>query len=139
LRTEAEFHDIDGAEEDDGGQETVNELVEDGISEVVIEAGNKECECEETERQEEGVSNGSSVREGGVEHDTRCINHRQLIDQLHGVFEGGVKGEAAAADDEVANEGDEEDEGVAVAYAVGYAFEGQVHEHEVGKGVDDLC
>ena len=78
------------------------------------------------------------VLEGGPEHEARRVDHGQLVDELHGVLERGVEGEAAAAHDQVADEGEEEDAVVALGIAVVDAFAGEVDEEGVGEGVDDF-
>jgi hypothetical protein len=35
------------------------------------------------------------VRETGPEHEAGGVDHGELVDELHGVFEGGVEEEAA--------------------------------------------
>ena len=88
------------------------------------------------QQQRDGVY--ALVFEGGPEHEAGCVDHAQFVDELHGVFEGGVEGEAAGANDEVADEGEEEDAGVGLGVAVVHAFEGEVEEEEVGEAVDDF-
>jgi len=78
------------------------------------------------------------VRETGPEHEAGGVDHGELVDELHGVLEGAVEGEAAGADDQVADEGEQEDAVMVLLQAVGDAAVGEVDEEQVGEGVDDL-
>jgi hypothetical protein len=86
LGAQAKLHDVDGADEDDGGEDGVHDLVEDGVAEVVVVAGDEEGEGEQGGGEEEGVGQGAAAGEGGVEHDAGGVYHGELVDELHGVW-----------------------------------------------------
>ena len=94
------------------------------------------------------------MRKGCVEHEAGCVDHREFVDELHGVcivsvelrrrqsrtltFQGCVEKETASSDDQVPDESNEEDVVMSILYAVVDATEGQPDEEKVGQGVDDL-
>ena len=104
----------------------------------MIIPGNKQRQRRHKHAQQQRNRRRALVLEGGPEHEARRVDHGQLVDELHGVFERGVEGEAAAAHDQVADEGEEEDAVVALGIAVVDAFAGEVDEEGVGEGVDDF-
>lgn len=78
------------------------------------------------------------VGEGRVAHQARRIDHGQLVDELHGVFQRRMEAEAARADEQVAEKGNDEDGIVRVGQAGSYPPVGAVHEEKVRECVDDL-
>ena len=61
---------------------------------MVIER-DKDGEREEEEGQVEREEAGARVGEGGVAHEAGRVNHREFVDELHGIFERCVEEEAA--------------------------------------------
>ena len=96
----------------------------------------------------------TGVGEGGVSHEACGVYHVQLIDQLPRIcvcqrqesgslgrghtFEGRVEHEAAKADQKIAKVRNLEDGVMAMFSAAFDALVGEIDEHEVGQGVDDL-
>ena len=112
--------------------------MEGRILKIVVIKSDENGEREEEEGQVEREEAGARVGEGGVAHEAGGVYHRQLVDELHGVFERRVEEEAAGADEQVADEADEED-GVVAMFAAGLdAPVGEVDEEEVREGVDYL-
>jgi hypothetical protein len=128
--------------------------VEDGVSEVVVVACDEDRQRHQEQSQEYAECTCLLVRKGGVEHEAGRVDHRELVDELHGVciglvefkydhsrvltFQGGVEKEAASSDNQVTDEGDEEDVVVFILDAVVDTAEGQPDKQKVGQGVDNL-
>ena len=93
-------------------------------------------QAEQEHCQTEGEQARARVRECRVAHQTGGVNHGELVDELHRVFEGGVEEEAAGADEQVADVADEEDGVVAVFSAGGDAPVGEVDEEEVRECIN---
>lgn len=106
--------------------------------EVVVVGRDEDCKPSEADSEDGREGLGALVRETGPEHEAGGVDHGELIDELHGVFEGAVKEEAPRPDDQVADEGEQEDAIVILLQAIGDAAVGEVDEEQVGEGVDDL-
>ena len=132
------LHDPHAADQHDGRQDRVRVLVEDRVLQVVVDGRDGARERDQRRAQAQRVRARAPAREAGVEHDAGGVDHRQLVDELHRVLERAVEEEAAHADRQVAEEGDEEDGVVAVPEAGVQAAGGEVEEGEVREGVDDL-
>ena len=85
-RAQRHLHGVHAAQDDDNSQDSVRVLVENGVLEVVVVQGNEDSQAREGDGQEETDAGWSRVGERGVAHQTGCVDHRQLIDQLHGVY-----------------------------------------------------
>lgn len=138
IGSQVQLHDVHTPQQHKRGQDGVGVLVESRVLEVVVVGGDEDGQGDGEEAEQERDRVGAGVREGGPEHEAGGVDHRELVDQLHRVFERGVESEGAGADEQVAGEGDEEDAVVVVLEAGVHAFEGEVDEEEVGEGVDDL-
>lgn len=108
------------------------------VLEVVVVGGDEDREASEGDSEGGSERLGALVLESGPEHEAGGVDHRELVDKLHGVLEGGVEEEAAGADDQVADEGEQEDALVVLLEAVGDAAVGEIDEEQVGEGVDDF-
>ena len=112
--------------------------MEGRILKIVVIERDENGEREEEEGQVKREEAGARVREGGIAHEAGGVYHRQLVEELHWIFERRVEEEAAGADEQVADEADEED-GVVAVFAAGLdAPVGEVDEEEVREGVDYL-
>lgn len=138
TRPQVQFHHIHATRKDNGRKYRIGILVESGILQVVVIKRDEDGEREKEERQVERKEAGARVREGGVAHEAGGVYHRQLVDELHGIFERRVEEEAARPDEQVANKADEEDGVVAMFAAGSDAQVGEVDEEEVREGVDYL-
>lgn len=138
VRPQVQLHDVHTPQQHKRGQDGVGVLVEGRVLQVVVVGRDEDGQGDGEEAEQERDRVGAGVREGGPEHEAGGIDHRELVDELHRVLEGGVEGEGAGADEQVAHEGDEEDAVVVVLVAGVHAFEGEVDEEEVGEGVDDF-
>lgn len=66
-----------------------------------------------------------------------CIrNHTGRVESL--AFKGGVKQEAAGADYQVSQEGNQEDLIMSIAATADNTPDTQPHKHEIRQGIDDL-
>lgn len=135
---DANFHDVHRPQQHDGGQDRVSILVESRVLEVVVVSRDEDGKPSEGDPEDGREGLGALVGETGPEHEAGGVDHGELVDELHGVFEGAVEEEAAGADDQVADEGEQEDAVVVLLQAVGDAAVGEVDEEQVGEGVDDL-
>ena len=108
------------------------------ILQVVVIRGDEDGEGHEEQRHAESVESRTLVCEAAVAGDASRVDHGQLVDELHGVFEGCVKEQGAGADGGIAGEGDDEDTVVLVVDAGLDALDGEEDEEEVGEGVDDF-
>ena len=81
----------------------------------------------------------AGVGEGRVSHEAGGVDHGELVDELHWVFERGMEEEASCAHEQVANERNNEDCFMVLLQAGSNSAESEVDEKEVGKGIDDLC
>lgn len=80
------FHSPHAPKEDDGCQQGKRVLMKQWILDIVIVARDEDGdECGEQACQH-GIQHRPSVRKDGVEHDTRGVNHGQLIEKLHFIF-----------------------------------------------------
>jgi hypothetical protein len=137
-RTDADFHDIHRAQQHDRGQDRVRVLVERRVLQVVVVSRDEDRQTRESETQQSPERLLALVLERGPEHQTGGVDHGELVDELHRIFQGRVESEAAGADDEVAHEGEQEDALMVLLQAVADAAVGEVDEQEVGEGVYDL-
>ena len=108
------------------------------ILQVVVVQRDEDGEREQGQGEQQREKASPGIREGSVAHQAGGVNHGELVDELHGIFESCVEEEAAGADEEVADEADEEDGVMAVGTAAAYALVGEVDEEEIGEGVYDL-
>ena len=79
------------------------------VLQVVVICGNEHRERHQGDCQRCGEQRPAGVGEGRVGHQAGGVDHGELIDELHGVFERGVEEEAAGAHEHVADEGHDED------------------------------
>lgn len=56
------------------------------ILDIVIVARDEDGDERGEQASQHGVQHRPSMREDGVEHDTRGVNHGQLIEKLHFIF-----------------------------------------------------
>lgn len=84
-RTKGHLHCVHTPQDYDGGQYRVGVLVEHGVLQVVVVEGDENGQRREGNGQDNADAGGSRVRKGRIAHQTRSINHGELIDQLHGV------------------------------------------------------
>lgn len=112
--------------------------MESRVLEVVVVGCDEDCKPSKGDSEDGREWLGALVRETGPEHEAGGVDHRELVDELHGVLEGAVEKEAARADDQVADEGEQENAVVVLLQAVGDAAVGEIDEEQVGEGVDDL-
>ena len=136
--SDTNFHNIYRAEQHDGSQDRVGVLVKSRVLEVVVVGCNKDRKPSEGDSKDSREGPGALVREAGPEHEAGGVDHGELVDELHGILEGAVEEEAAGADDQVADEGEQEDAVVVLLQAVGDAAVGEVDEEQVGESVDYL-
>ena len=101
------------------------------ILQVVIVQRDKHRQPDQGQGEIDAEGARLGVGEGGVAHEAGGIDHAELVDELHRVFERGVEEEGASADEEVADEGDQEDGVVRVAPAGADAKVGQIDKEEV--------
>lgn len=85
FRAERHFHRVHAAQDDNGGQERVRVLVEDRVPEVVVIQGDEDRETGQEDCKKDPDPGRSRVREGCVAHQTRRVDHGELIHQLHGI------------------------------------------------------
>ncbi len=64
---------------------------------MIIE-GYEDCEGDETEGEPKAEETRARVGEGGIAHQAGCIDHGELIDELHWVFQCGVEEKTARPD-----------------------------------------
>ena len=138
IRPQLQLHHPHAPSQDSRRQQGIARLMERRIATPMIPPGNAHRQRRRRHAEQSGDRPRRTVLEGGPEHDEGGVDHAQLVDKLHRVFEGGVEGEAADADEEVAEEGEGEDARVGVVVAVAEAAEAEVEEGEVGQGVDDF-
>ena len=112
--------------------------MESRVLEVVVVGCDEDCKPSESDSEYGREGLGALMRETGPEHEAGGVDHGELVDELHGILEGAVEEEAAGADDQVADEGEQEDAVVVLLQAVGDAAVGEVDEEQIGEGVDDL-
>jgi hypothetical protein len=136
--SDADFHDVHRSEQHDGCQDRVSVLVECRILEVVVVGRDENRKARKADSKDSRERLSALVRETGPEHEAGGVDHGELVDELHGVLEGGVEEEATRPDDQVADEGEQEDAVMGLLEAVGDAAVGEVDEEQVGEGVDDL-
>ena len=108
------------------------------ILEVVVVCGDKGAQADQECSQRDAEFAGLVEGEAGVAHNAGCVDHGELVNQLHWVGESAVEEERAGADGEVAQEGDQVDTVVLVFDAVTDAFDSENDEEKVGEGVDEL-
>ena len=90
ARAEREFHDVHLPQHDDDGEEGVDALVEFGVLEVVVVEGDPHAEEGEGGGEAGFEEGGARVGEGGVAHEAGGVDHVELVDELPGIFLGGL-------------------------------------------------
>ena len=94
-RTNADFHDIHRAQQNDRGQDSVSVLVERRVLQVVVVSRNEYRQTRQRETQQSAESLLALVLESRPEHQAGGVDHGELVDELHRVLEGRVESEAA--------------------------------------------
>jgi len=84
-RPQVHFHDVEPPEQYGRGQQGKSNLVKFWVLEVVVVTGNEKGEGDEGDGEEERVSRGSLVGEGGIAGEASGIYHGELVDELHWV------------------------------------------------------
>lgn len=73
-------------------------LMKGGILQVVVVKSYEDCKGDEGEGEVEAEESRARVGEGCVAHQAGCVDHGELVNELHWVFEGGVEEEGASPD-----------------------------------------
>lgn len=79
------------------------------ILQVVIVCRNEERQRYQSHRQHDREGPAARIGECRIAHQTRRVDHRQLVNELHWVFQRCMEKETPRAHEQVADEGDDED------------------------------
>jgi len=93
--SDADFHDVHGSEQHDGGQDRVGVLVESRVLEVVVVGRDEDRKTREGNSKDGRERLCALVLEARPEHEASGVDHGELVDELHGVLECGMEEEAA--------------------------------------------
>lgn len=105
---------------------------------VMIVAGNEHRQTKHENSQKEGHWPSAFMFECCPEHEAGCVNHTQLVDKLHWIFQSGVERKTSSSDDKVPDESDEEYPIMALCAAIVNALDAEVQEEEVGERIDNF-
>ena len=83
---QAELHHVHASEKDDSGQERICVLMEGRVLQIVVVERDEDGEGDQTKGKEKAELSRLRVGEGGVTHQTRGVNHRQLVNELHRIY-----------------------------------------------------
>lgn len=83
---DVDFHDIHSSEQDDGCENGICGLVEGRVLEVVIVECNEQSKRDQADRQRRRIQSRFAIAEGRKVHQTRGVNHGQLINKLHRIL-----------------------------------------------------
>ncbi|KAL9090392.1 MAG: hypothetical protein Q9159_002019 [Coniocarpon cinnabarinum] len=128
----------EAAEKNRRGQQRVHPLMERRVLQVMVISGDEDGKATERQCYGQCVHPTTLVREGGIAGDAGGVDHGELVNKLHGIFERGVEEEGAAADGGIASEGDEKDSVVVVAEAGASTEKGEDDEEKISEGVRDF-
>ena len=108
------------------------------ILQVVVVEGDEEREAHKRDPENGGERGAARVGEGHVAHETGGVDHGELVDELHWVFQRRVEQEAPRTHEQVSDEGYDKNLVMVLLEAGSDAAVAEVHEEEVREGVDYL-
>lgn len=76
---------MDAPDDNSGREQSEYHLMKHGISEVVVVARDEECKADDEDREHGAALCALLVRNDPVEQNTGCIDHGQLVHELHGI------------------------------------------------------
>ena len=112
--------------------------MEGWVLEVVVICCDEDGERDQEESNAQSIHARPLIGKGGIAREAGCVNHRQLIHQLHRILQARVESEAPDPHRHVPGICDEEDGIVIVLVAVPETLEGKPDEEQVRQRVDDF-